>query len=247
MTLNLKEQEDILRAAKAKNVFFMEVNRQSNLKESFKFNEFLKALWTRFFPIVQQVKKDVEEKRIGELKFLTASFMAPVGNVERITNKAMGGGAILDIGIYPIQFACNMFNHEKPIKITATGHLMSTGVDESCTITLLFSNQRIATLNISISAAKYTSATLIGDKGVIEIPEHAPSEYFLNGVKHSEPLPECQWNEKKYKVGLRFQAEAAREAIAQGLIEHPVAKHDHSRLIMEIMEEANKQLGNVFE
>ncbi len=76
---------------------------------------------------------------------------------------------IKSIGIYPIQLVCNLFNHEKPIKITATGHLMETGVDECCTIVLLFSNNRMAQISISTNCAKFTAAFLIGEKGVIQV------------------------------------------------------------------------------
>lgn len=232
MTVNSKEQEEILSAAKKQNVFFME------------------AIWTRFFPIIEQLKKEVDAKAIGEVKFYSGNFMVPIKDVERLKNKSMGGGGILDIGIYPIQLACLLFDHEKPIKITATGHLMPSGVDECCTIVLLYPNQRIAQINVSTNCVKYARTTLVGDKGILEIPDFSwcPQEYLVNGEKRVVPLPECASPTIfDNSVGLRFQAEAARQAIAKGLIEEPRMSHDHSRLIMSIMEEANRQLGNVYE
>ena len=65
--------------------------------------------------------------------------------------------------------ACNLFNHQKPVKIVATGHLMETGVDECCTIVLLYPNQRIASMNVSINCAKFTPAFIIGEKGTIQV------------------------------------------------------------------------------
>lgn len=73
------------------------------------------------------------------------------------------------LGIYPIQLACWVFDHEKPLKITASGHLMPSGVDENCSITLLFSDQRIAQINISTNCYRFDQAFLVGEKGIIEV------------------------------------------------------------------------------
>ena len=95
--------------------------------------------------------------------------MVPIKDIDRIRKLELGGGAILDIGIYPIQLACLMFNNETPIKITATGHLMDTGVDECCTIVLLFSDQRIAQINISTNTTMFAPTYLVGTKGVLNV------------------------------------------------------------------------------
>lgn len=227
MTMNQEEQEEVLNAAKEKNLFFME------------------AIWTRFFPAIDKIKAEIDNKTIGDLKFYIGNFMVPIKDVERIKSKELGGGGILDIGIYPIQLACHFFNHEEPIKITASGHLMPTGVDECCTITLLFSNQRIATINISTSCTMFAPTYFVGDKGVIRIPNFSwcPTEYYVNETKHVEPIPECTPTNFDRSVGLRFQAEAIREPISKGLIEHPRVKHDHSRLIMKILTESIRQIN----
>ena len=62
-----------------------------------------------------------------------------------------------------------MFDHEKPLKITATGNLMSTGVDENASITLLFSKQRIAQINVSTNSSMFAPTFLVGDKGTIQV------------------------------------------------------------------------------
>lgn len=151
MCINPTEQEEILKLAKEKGVFFME------------------ALWTRFFPIISRIKEEIAKGEIGDLKFFISNFMVPIKDIDRIRKLELGGGAILDIGIYPIQLACLMFNNETPIKITATGHLMDTGVDECCTIVLLFSDQRIAQINISTNTTMFAPTYLVGTKGVLNV------------------------------------------------------------------------------
>lgn len=101
----------------------------------------------------------------------------------------------------------------------------------------------------------------------LQIPDFSwcPTEYILNGEKYTDPLPPCGHTNFDGSVGLRFQAEAAREAISKGSflfnslspnsdghfiqsgwLEHPTMSHNYSRHIMHIMEEANKQLGNIY-
>lgn len=229
MALNSKEQEEVLSVSKKTNKFFME------------------ALWTRHFPLIDRLKEEIQNKTIGELRFFTSNFMVPIKEVDRLKKKEMGGGCIYDIGIYPLQLACLVFDHEKPIKITATGHMMPSGVEESCSITLLFSGGRFAVINMSATTTKFAPTHIVGDKGILQIPDFSwcPSELILpNGEIFRLPLPECPETNFLNSVGLRFQAESAREAISKGWIEHPRVSHEHSRVICSIMDEARKQMGN---
>mgnify|MGYP001811367195 CR=1 FL=1 len=135
-------------------------------------------------------------------------------------------------------------NHEEPTKITASGHLMETGVDECGAITLLYPEGRIAQINFSSNCVKCAATHIVGDKGTIEIPENSwsPTTLIVNGEKHEVPLPEMKSNFFN-SSGLRYEAEEVRKAISHGLLEHPYALHDHSRLVMKIIWESLKQIG----
>jgi dihydrodiol dehydrogenase / D-xylose 1-dehydrogenase (NADP) len=109
MSLNCKEQEEVLQAAETRGVFFME------------------ALWTRFFPATERLRSELKNDAIGQVKIVQANFFARINQVERVRRKDLGGGAILDIGIYPVQHCCLLFDHETPVEIVASGHLMDTG------------------------------------------------------------------------------------------------------------------------
>lgn len=78
MTLTLKEQEEVLNASKINNRFFME------------------GLWTRFFPSILKLKQELDNKTIGEVKFYNGNFTVPINTVDRLKNKALGGGAIFE-------------------------------------------------------------------------------------------------------------------------------------------------------
>jgi dihydrodiol dehydrogenase / D-xylose 1-dehydrogenase (NADP) len=115
MSLNCKEQDEVLEAAKSKGVFFME------------------GLWTRFFPAIDRLRLELKNDSIGQVKIVQANFFAKINHIDRLSQKALGGGAVLDIGIYPIQYVCLLFNHEMPIEIVASGHLMETGEQHDAT------------------------------------------------------------------------------------------------------------------
>jgi len=226
MTMNAKQQEEVINAAKEKGVFLME------------------GLWTRFFPIIDRLRSEISSNAIGEIKFVNANFFIPMMDIENINSKELGGGALLNIGIYPIQLVCMLFNHEKPLSIVATGHLATSGVDECVVIALKYTNQRMASVCISGNCHRMSNTTIVGEKGVLYIPSNSwcPSELVLpNGEEVSIPiLP----NEKGYhrSVGLKYQAEAVRLALEQGLTEHPLMTHEQSLLIMNIMDEVRRQL-----
>jgi dihydrodiol dehydrogenase / D-xylose 1-dehydrogenase (NADP) len=228
MATSSVEQEEVLKAAKAKGVFFME------------------ALWTRFFPLIQKLKQELANGTIGpQVNYFCSSFLAPIKDIERIKRKELGGGAMDEIGIYPIQLACLVMGHEKPTKITCSGHLMETGVDEACSITLLYPGKRIAQINMSTACSLYGSAYIAGEKGCMQIPEFVwcPTKLIMpDGTLHEEHLPDVKTNYDR-SVGLRYQAEAIREAIGKGLLEHEFVKHSDSRLIMSIKDESKRQLG----
>jgi len=229
MAMNKKGQEEVFEAAKRNGVFFMD------------------GLWTRFLPSIEFLKQQIANNEIGKIKYFSSSIFIPMN--ENTYNKSveLGGSAIFHIGVYPIQFACLLMDHEEPTKITATGHLSENGVDQSSSITLLYSNGRIAQLNISSSTNfRYGPTYILGETGTIEIPDidsRCPTELIIKGQLYKFDIPEVPKTNYPKTIGLKYEAEAVRQAISNGLLEHPNATFDHSRLVMKIMCEATKQIG----
>jgi hypothetical protein len=138
-----------------------------------------------------------------------------------------------------------VFNHEKPIKITATGHLMETGVDECATVVLSYTDNRIAQINYSSATVKFAPAFIVGDKGVLQIPDNmwCPTEIILaDGTRVNKPVEPLDTNFLN-SFGFSYEAEAVRDAISQGLLEHPKCTHQNSRLVGDIIDEIRRQLG----
>ncbi|XP_015225176.1 PREDICTED: trans-1,2-dihydrobenzene-1,2-diol dehydrogenase-like, partial [Cyprinodon variegatus] len=109
LAMNTKEVKEILASAKKNNVFLME------------------AVWTRFFPASVEIRKLLAQGEMGEVKMVRADFGVPLLHVPRAVQKDLGGGALLDLGIYCLQFITMVFNGEKPEAIQASGVCLETG------------------------------------------------------------------------------------------------------------------------
>ncbi len=96
----------------------------------------LQAVWMRFFPAMVELRKRIANDEIGDVKFVNAHFgFRNLVKPERLTDPKLGGGSLLDVGVYPIQFATMIFG-ERPENIQTTGWVMETGVDEAAFLTL---------------------------------------------------------------------------------------------------------------
>ncbi len=85
------------------------------------------AIWTRFFPVSLEVRRLLSQGEVGEVQMVRADLAAPLTHISRLTEKKLGGGALLDLGVYCLQFAFMVFNGERPESIQATGHCIDTG------------------------------------------------------------------------------------------------------------------------
>jgi len=85
-------------------------------------------VWSRFFPVYDQLRQELSSGSIGDVKGMTAYFgVAFDEKVDRVFEVELGGGVMKDLGIYLVQLACLVFNNEEPEKICVSGHLWNTG------------------------------------------------------------------------------------------------------------------------
>uniref|UniRef100_A0A8D0DHS9 Trans-1,2-dihydrobenzene-1,2-diol dehydrogenase n=1 Tax=Salvator merianae TaxID=96440 RepID=A0A8D0DHS9_SALMN len=231
MGMNTAEVKTMVRAAQEKNVFLME------------------GFWSRFFPASEKIRSLLSQGAIGDVLVFHAEFGSPQLSVPRCVEKELGGGGLLDIGCYCVQFACMVFNGEKPESVVASGFLHSTGVDETVSIILNYSGNRQATLTCTMAAKMPSRASIYGTKGMIEIPGHfwCPTELVVNGQREEFPLPPpSQKLQFCNSTGLRYEAEHVRQCLLKGLKESPVMTHADSELVNGILEEARRQVGVVY-
>lgn len=91
------------------------------------FHVSVQAIWTRFFPVTVEVRRLLEQGEVGDVQMVRADLGAPLTHIPRLAERKLGGGALLDLGIYCLQFIFTVFNGERPESIQATGHCIDTG------------------------------------------------------------------------------------------------------------------------
>ncbi|XP_041796764.1 trans-1,2-dihydrobenzene-1,2-diol dehydrogenase [Chelmon rostratus] len=231
LAMNTKEVKEILASAKANNVFLME------------------AVWTRFFPASVEIRRLLAQGEVGEVKIVRSEFCLPLMDVARSVQKELGGGAMLDLGIYCLQFVCMVYNGEKPESIQAMGVCMETGVDETVVVTLKFSKDRMAVFTCSASMLLPNDAVIVGTKGSIRVPEHmwCPTSLIVNGKETKYPVPEPYLPLNFLNsTGMRYEAEEVRQCLLKGLKESAVMSHADSLLLAEVEDEIRRQVGVVY-
>ncbi|XP_006274914.1 trans-1,2-dihydrobenzene-1,2-diol dehydrogenase [Alligator mississippiensis] len=226
--MNAAEVRELVQEARASNVFLME------------------AFWTRFFPVSGRIRTLLAQGALGQVKMVRAAVAIHMSNVPRLVEKDLGGGALLDLGCYCVQFACMVFGGEKPQSILASGFLHETGVDETTSIILNYSRKRQAVLTCSFMVNLPNQAAIAGTQGIIEIPDYMskPTDMLFNGERWECPLPPpSQPLNFERDTGLRYEAQHVRECLLQGLKESPVMSLADSELVASILDEVRKQLG----
>lgn len=225
-TINAKEAEEVIKLAREKKVFVME------------------GMWSRFFPVMKTVRKWLEEEAIGELRMMTADFgFRREGPMEdRKIGLHRGGGALLDVGIYPISFASMIFGSE-PKDITGLASIIETGVDEQSTMLLGYKGGKMAMLSCAINTPTPKEGRIIGNKGSIYIPNFSRATTATLAVIDKEPVTveiPLEGN------GYNYQAEAVMECLYEGKLESELMPLDESLAIMKIMDELRRQYGIKF-
>lgn len=229
--MNGRQVQDLVAEAKRNNTFLME------------------AIWSRYFPVHAEVRRLLSEEAVGEVKLVKAYFGSPQLHIPRSVEKELGGGALLDIGVYCLQFILMVFRGERPLSIQASGVLLDSGVDESAVVALKFSRNRMAFCAFSISARLPNDAVICGTKGSIKVlgPMHCPTTLVVNDKETEYPLPEpCLPMNFTNSTGLRYEAEEVRQCLLKGLKESPLMPLAESVLLTEVMDEIRKQVGVVF-
>ena len=154
----------------------------------------MEAMWMRFMPLIQQVKTMIEKGEIGKIKMLSADFGYVVnGNSSHFNSLDMGGGVLLDRGIYGLSLAYYLLG--APTAIQTQANLLDTGVDEQSSILLNYAQGALAILSQSLCTESSNQATIMGSKGRITIdklfimPEKISVAKFPESTTNSFPSP----------------------------------------------------------
>lgn len=201
----------------------------------------MEGMWVRLLPSIKRVSELIKEKVIGDIISISAnmSYKAPYDPMGRYFNPDLGGGSLLDLGIYPLFLAVMILG--KPPVIKAVGRISPKGIDESCAVLLQYKNGQYAMLESSLVAKTDLSATIYGQKGIITIPapwNEKPTHIkltFYNGTKIEYP---CKWQGH----GFQYEAEEVVHCVMNKKTESQLLNHRLSMDIMETMDEIRKQI-----
>ncbi|TFJ96363.1 adrenodoxin-like [Platysternon megacephalum] len=207
------------------------------------------AFWTRFFPISEQIRRLLAQGALGEVTLISMTVGHPMENIPRLVEKKLGGGAILDIGCYCVQFASMVLGGQRPESVLASGFLHPTGVDETTSVILNYAGKRQAVLSCTMRTELPNQAWICGTKGSIELPApwYAPTTMLVNNQRHECPLPPpAQPLNFSNGTGMRYEAQHVRQCLLQGLPESPIMSLAESELVASIVDEVRGQLGVTF-
>jgi len=223
MSLTEEGCQKVLAAAKEKGVFFLE------------------GIWSRFFPVYQEIRDQISAGALGDVKTVQVAFTIPIADVPRIKQRELGGGSLMDIGLYTVQ-AANLVFKGKPLKVTSEVSKFESGVDKTGNITLTYDNGCFASLVFSAESQGGDNYFYIrGTKGTMKIPDFfwCPLEVIVPGGQVKKfPLPDVENSDKLIfpnSQGFCHEARAVREALQKGWKEHPLMTHQDSEDIMYIL------------
>lgn len=227
MTLSFGQTQELVNAAAAGKVFFME------------------GMWTACMPFIEKIKSIIKEGIIGQLQYVEADFgfAAPVDPDGRLYNKSLGGGATLDVGVYPISLATLLLG--EPTLVKTISKLSGTGIDEYTNIILQYPDGETAHLVSSITFNTAVEAEIIGTKGRIKInnPWFKATEiavYLNDGTTQQFVMPH-------ESNGFEHEIIEVMHCLDTGLLQSKKVPHALSLSVSKIAGEVLQQAGVVYE
>lgn len=221
--VNAGEVEEMVQCARKKRLFLME------------------AMWTRFLPVMYKVREWIANGAIGEVRILTADFgfRTSINAEWRLFNMKLGGGALLDVGVYPVSLASMIFGGA-PEKITGMANIGETGVDEQAAMIFGYRNGELAVLHTAIRTNTFHEARIMGTKGSITIP------YFWRAT--SATLITDGGNKETVEIpfdanGYCYEAREVERCLKEGKLQSDLMTWDESISVLRTMDKLREQWG----
>ena len=195
----------------------------------------MEAMWTRFIPATVRVREWLAEGAIGAPRMFHGSF-GFAADKQRLWDPEMGGGALLDVGIYPLSYASMVFGRQ-PVDVAALAEIGKTGVDEQGAVVLRYDDGELATLTFAFRTETFHEARIMGTKGRIDV---APP--FWKATEAT--LYQGEWQEAEtHRIelpydgnGYEFEAAEVGRCLREGKLESDVMPLDETLAIMKTMD-----------
>lgn len=221
-TRNAAEAREVFDAARAAGTFVME------------------AMWTRFLPHVAALRSVIASGAIGDVVNVSADHgqLFDYNPTSRLFDPALAGGALLDLGVYPVSFAHDILG--KPDAVTAVGALTDTGVDGQVSMVLSYGERTQATLSTTLWSRTPTVALISGSLGRIEVAGsfYAPTSFRVvlnDGASWTFDRPAVK--------GLQYEAAEVARCLAEGRTESERMTWQGTLDVLETMDEVRRQVG----
>lgn len=221
VTMNCTELEELLAIAREKNLFFME------------------AMWTKCRPAYLKAKEWITSGRIGELRYIRADFCNIVhyDPNDRLFRADCGGGAILDLGVYPITLAEDFMG--EPEQIISSAHIGREGIDLSNSIILRRGNA-FASIESGFEQPSRNNALISGTKGSVILGDwfFCTCEATLYDRDENEAE---KFTHENLVNGYEYEIFEVNRCLREGLLESPLVPHSGTLSVMRIMDECRRQ------
>lgn len=224
-TANARQAEELLQLAHEHNVFITE------------------AIWTRYMPFSATIRELAFSGIIGRPYMLTASLGYPIAHKERIANPELAGGALLDLGVYPINFARMVFGTDiASIQSQCTKN--DKGVDMQESISFRYSDGKMAVLQATAFCANDRQGIISGDKGYLVVDNiNNPQQAAVYNADHQlMKIYDCP----PQISGYEYEVEASLIALRKGKLECAAMPHAETLAVMQLLDQLRREWGVVF-
>jgi len=221
-TANAAQAEELFALAQEKGVFVTE------------------AMWTRYMPMLTTIKGLLSAGMIGDPTMLTCNLAYAIADKQRMTDPALAGGALLDLGVYTLNFASMMFGTDV-VKMDSVCRMAESGVDAAENITLTYADGKMAVLSSTMLGLSDRRGIIYGTNGYIEV----------ENINNFESVTVYDRNRKVVKKekapsqisGYEYEVTSSLEAIDKGELECWEMPHAETLRIMRMMDELRSQWG----
>lgn len=221
-TANAKQAEEMIRLSEEKGIFVGE------------------AMWTRFLPSRNMIDEILRSGEIGKVHMITANLGYDIKEVPRLRKPELAGGALLDVGIYPLTFI-RMIEKSRIQSMETSCVKLETGVDAQNAATFVFENGCMASMHSSMLGGTEQAGIVYGEKGYL-------IAWNINNVDKIQVYDNDRKLVREMKVpeqitGFEYEVRAAMEAIRQGKTESPQMPHSETLYMMKLMDKMREKWG----
>lgn len=214
-TVNEKQAAEVFRIAREKNLLLTE------------------AIWTRYMPSRKIINDLLDQKVIGDVQKMTANLNYPLLDKERIVKPELAGGALLDVGIYPLNFAYMHFgDHVK--KIISVAQMTDAGVDEENAMILQYEDGKMAILNSGIHGKSDNEGVFYGSTGCMVVENINNPENVK--IYDTDKNLICEIKVPEQISGYEYEIKETISCIVEGKLECPSMPHEETLKMMRVMD-----------